>query len=94
MDEVMKIAVADSDANVRRAALGVLPSLPLSDAVKVQNLTSVIKSGNVNDKQAGFEVLGTLKSAEAEKALLSFFDELVAGKSPRPCSSIWSTRCR
>ena len=27
MDEVMKVAVADSDANVRRAALGILPSL-------------------------------------------------------------------
>jgi putative heme-binding domain-containing protein len=80
MDEVMKIAVADADANVRRAALGVLPSLPLGDAVKVQNLTAVIRSGTVNDQQAGFEVLGTLKSGEAEKALASFFDELVAGK--------------
>jgi putative membrane-bound dehydrogenase-like protein len=80
MDEVMKIAVADADANVRRAALGVLPSLPLSDAVKVQNLTAVIRGGTVADQQAGFEVLGTLKSSEAETALASFFDELVAGK--------------
>ena len=78
----MKIAVADADANVRRAALGVLPSLPLSDAVKVQNLTAVIRSGTVADQQAGFEVLGTLKSSEAEKALASFFDELAAGKMP------------
>ena len=80
MDEVMKIAVADADANVRRAALGILPSLPLSDAAKVQNLSAVIRGGAVNDQQAGFEVLGTLKSGEAEKALASFFDELVAGK--------------
>ena len=80
MDEVMKIAVADADPNVRRAALGILPSLPLSDAAKVQSLASVIRGGAVNDQQAGFEVLGTLKSAEAEKALGSFFDELVAGK--------------
>ncbi len=65
----MKIAVADADANVRRAALGILPSLPLSDAAKVQNLTAVIRGGTVNDQQAGFEVLGTLKSGEAEKAL-------------------------
>ena len=34
MDEVMKIAVADADPNVRRAALGILPLLPLSDAVR------------------------------------------------------------
>ena len=80
MDEVMKIAVADADPNVRRAALGILPSLPLSDAAKVESLTAVIRGGAVNDQQAGFEVLGTLKSAEAEKALGSFFDELVAGK--------------
>ena len=40
MDEVMKIAVADADANVRRAALGILPSLPLGAAAKVQSLTS------------------------------------------------------
>jgi putative membrane-bound dehydrogenase-like protein len=80
MGEVMQIAVADADANVRRAALGILPSLPLSNAAKVENLTAVIRSGAVNDQQAGFEVLGTLKSGEAEKALGSFFDELVAGK--------------
>jgi quinoprotein glucose dehydrogenase len=80
MDEVMKIAVADADPNVRRAALGILPLLPLSDAVKVENLAAVIRGGAVNDQQAGFEVLGTLKSGEAEKALGSFFDELVAGK--------------
>ena len=80
IDEIMKIAVADADANVRRAALGILPSLPLSDAAKVQNLRAVIRGGTVNDQQAGFEVLGTLKSSEAEAALGSFFDEVVAGK--------------
>ena len=62
IDELMKIAVADADANVRRAALGILPSLPLSDAAKAQNLSAVIRGGTVNDQQAGFEVLGTLKS--------------------------------
>ena len=40
----------------------------------------MIRGGTVNDQQAGFEVLGTLKSGEAEKALSSFFDELAAGK--------------
>jgi putative heme-binding domain-containing protein len=80
MDEVMRIAVADADPNVRRAALGILPSLPLSDAAKVESLTAVIRGGAVNDQQAGFEVLGTLKSSDAEKALGSFFDDLVGGK--------------
>jgi putative membrane-bound dehydrogenase-like protein len=80
MDEVMRIAVADSTAAVRRAALTILPALPLTDAAKVENLSAVIRKGPVPDQQAGFEVLGTLKSVEAEKALGSFFDELSAGK--------------
>ena len=75
----MKIAVADSNAEVRRAALGILPSLTMSDEAKVQNLVAVIRAGTVTDQQAGFEVLGTLKSGEAEKALASFFDEVVVG---------------
>ena len=79
MEEIMKIAVADSNAEVRRAALGILPSLTMSDEAKVQSLVAVIRGGAVNDQQAGFEVLGTLKSSEAEKALASFFDELVVG---------------
>jgi putative membrane-bound dehydrogenase-like protein len=84
MEGVMKIAVADSEANVRRAALGILPSLSMSDAAKVENLVAVIRGGSVADQQAGFEVLGTLKGADAERALGSFFDELVAGKLPAP----------
>ena len=79
MEEIMKIAVADSNAEVRRAALGILPSLTMSDEAKVQSLVAVIRGGAVNDQQAGFEVLGALKSSEAEKALESFFDELVVG---------------
>ena len=95
MDEVMKIAVADADANVRRAALGILPSLPLSDAAKVQSLTAVIRGGTVNDQQAGFEVLGTLKSSEAEQALGVVLRRARRRQDARrPCSSISSTRCR
>ena len=67
MEEIMKIAVADSNAEVRRAALGILPSLTMSDEAKVQSLVAVIRSGAVNDQQAGFEVLGTLKSARSRE---------------------------
>jgi putative heme-binding domain-containing protein len=82
MDEVMKIAVADKEAIVRRAALGILPSLSISDSAKVESLVAVIRGGSVADQQAGLEVLGTLKSPEAEKSLAAFFDELVGGKFP------------
>ena len=84
MIAVMKVAVADSNADVRRAALGILPTLAMSDAAKVESLVAVIRGGAVNDQQAGFAALGTLKSAEAEKALSSFFEELAAGKLPPP----------
>jgi quinoprotein glucose dehydrogenase len=80
IDEVMKTAVRDQNEDVRRAALGILPTLPLSEAEKVESLSSVIRKGTVPDQQAGFEVLGTMKSGEAQKALGAFFDELVAGK--------------
>jgi quinoprotein glucose dehydrogenase len=82
MDDVMKIAVADGNADVRRAALNILPTLPLSDAAKVEHLSSVIRGGSLADQQAGFDVLGTLKSSDAEKALEAFFDQLTAGKLP------------
>jgi putative heme-binding domain-containing protein len=68
---------------VRRAAVGILPSLPLSEAEKVQNLVAVVRGGASSDQQAAIEVLGTMKSTEATNALGSFFDELVAGKLPR-----------
>ena len=80
MDEVMKIAVADESTEVRRSALGILPAMSIPEASKIAHLTSVIRSGAEPDKQAGFEVLGTMKSAEAEKAMTAFFEELKAGK--------------
>ncbi|HEY7497723.1 MAG TPA: HEAT repeat domain-containing protein [Vicinamibacterales bacterium] len=81
--EIMKIAIADASPEVRRAAVGILPSLPIGDAEKVQNLVAVIRGGSAPDQQAGIEVLGTMKTADAQNALASFFDELVAGKLPR-----------
>jgi quinoprotein glucose dehydrogenase len=48
----------------------------------VQNLSTIVRSGQAPDQQAAFEVLGTLKSSEAQAALGSFFDEIGAGKIP------------
>ena len=45
IDEVMKIALADKDPAVRKAALGILPGLAMSSAAKVQQLTALIKAG-------------------------------------------------
>jgi quinoprotein glucose dehydrogenase len=83
MNEIMKMAVADSSPEVRKAAVAILPALPLTDSEKVQNLVAVVRNGSATDQQAGIEVLGGMKNAEAQNALGVFFDELVAGKLAR-----------
>ncbi len=82
MDELMRVALADADARVRREALGILPKLTLPEAAKVQHLGSILKSGAVEDQQAAFNVLGAMKSPEARELLASYVDDLVAGKIP------------
>jgi putative heme-binding domain-containing protein len=79
LDEVMTIAFADADPTVRRAALGVLPTLKISESAKVQHLAGVMKSGGIQDRQAALDVLGTMKSPEAARMLASFLDELAGG---------------
>jgi quinoprotein glucose dehydrogenase len=82
MDEVMRIALADSDPDVRRGALGILPALPLTEAAKVQHLASSIKTGAADQQQGAFEVLGKMKSPDAQRLLSSQLDDLAAGKVP------------
>jgi putative membrane-bound dehydrogenase-like protein len=84
MGEVMKTALGDSDAAVRRAALEILPDLPIADAAKLQHLQAVIKSPSVPDQQAAFEVLGKLKGADAQRALGAYLDQLMAGAIAPP----------
>jgi glucose/arabinose dehydrogenase/HEAT repeat protein len=80
IDEVMKIALADKDPGVRKAALGILPGLAMSSAAKVQQLTSLIKGGSQAERQGAFDVLGTLRTAESREALGQYLDELQAGR--------------
>jgi quinoprotein glucose dehydrogenase len=80
IDEVMKIALADKDPGVRKAALGILPGLAMTSAAKVQQLTSLIKGGSQAERQGALEVLGTLKTAESRQALGQYLDELQAGR--------------
>ena len=79
---VVQGALADGDPGVRRAALAILPDLPITEAAKVQQLASVLKDGSVEDKQAAFSVLGTLKSRTAEQLLLSYLDRIQTPEVP------------
>jgi putative membrane-bound dehydrogenase-like protein len=80
MDELMQIALADKDPAMRRAALAILPGLPMPDAAKVQHLAAVVKDGSTVEKQGAIEVLGGLKSAGSRRLLGSYLDDLTAGR--------------
>jgi quinoprotein glucose dehydrogenase len=80
--ELMQGALADRDPEVRRAALGILPTLPLPDAAKVKQLEAVLRDGSNEDKQAAFGVLGTLKSPASEQLLGSYLEKVSTGDVP------------
>jgi quinoprotein glucose dehydrogenase len=79
MDELMQVALADKDAAVRRAALGILPGLRIPAAAKVQHLAALLKDGSIVEKQGAIEVLGALKTPESRVALGQYLDDLSAG---------------
>ncbi len=81
MDELMRVALADKDPAMRRAALGILPGLAMSEPVRVQHLETLVKSGSLVEQQGALEVLGTMKSSQARTLLGTYVSELVAGKT-------------
>lgn len=81
-DELMKIAFADASPAIRRAAIGILPSLPISNAAKAEQLTAVFDKGSTAEKQGALEVLGGLKAPESRKALQGYLAQLNAGALP------------
>ena len=81
-DELMKIAFADKSPAVRRAAIAILPTLPLSAAVKTQQLAALYANGSTAEKQGVLEVLGGLKSPESRQALQGYVEQLNAGTLP------------
>jgi putative heme-binding domain-containing protein len=81
-DELMQIAFADASPAVRRAAIAILPTLPLSAAAKTQQLATLFGKGTTVEKQGVIEVLGGLKSPESRQALQGYVDQLNAGTLP------------
>ena len=95
MNEVMKVAVSDSNAEVRRAALAILPTLPISDAAKVESLVPGDSSRSGEGSAGGVRSARDVEErTRPRRRSAAFFDELVAGKLPPPCNWIWSMRCR
>lgn len=80
MDEVMQVALADAEPAVRRAALGILPGLRMTDAARVEHLASFVRDGALPEKQGALQVLGTLKTAGSRQLLGTYLTELEAGR--------------
>ncbi|MPY89948.1 MAG: c-type cytochrome [Luteitalea sp.] len=78
MDELMEIALADEDPAVRRAAIGILPELPISAAAKVRHVAAIVEHGSLEEQQGALDVLGSLKSPESRRLLTTYLDALSA----------------
>lgn len=80
MDDLMQVAFADTDASVRRAALGLLPDLSMTAAAKVRHIETVLERGTVTEQQGALDVLGRLESAESRRLLGTYLGTLTAGR--------------
>jgi quinoprotein glucose dehydrogenase len=80
MDDLMRLALADRDPTVRRAALAVLPELPMSASAKTQHVAALVRSGALAEQQGAIEVLGRLKTPESRQLLATYLDDLSAGR--------------
>lgn len=77
--ELLSMAVADADPTVRRAALGVLPDVPLPDAARTRYAADVFARGTVTEQQGALEVLGRLATTSSRAQLGQYLDQLAAG---------------
>ena len=58
MSALMQTALADKDPVVRRAALGILPGLPITPAAKAEHLGDHRQDRWLAEQQGALEVLG------------------------------------
>jgi quinoprotein glucose dehydrogenase len=80
LEPIVRTALSDPDADVRMAALGLVPDLDLADDVTTDLLTSVIGPGTVQEQQAAIASLGNLRTRSAEAALGGLLDRLASGQ--------------
>ena len=81
LGDVVKLALADSDAAIRAAALPHLGRLQSDDAVRILG-GIVSRDGDTRLAQAAFAALGNLAAPGADAILRSSLTNLLAGKLP------------
>lgn len=79
IDEAIRTALSDQNNRVRMNALTMIPTLDVSDHVKVSLLTSAFYDGSLREKQAAIKTLETLDHVDTRTFLHEQLDVLVAG---------------
>jgi hypothetical protein len=80
-DQVMRVALADSNAQVRMAAIRAIPSMKIAPAVAVDELMRVATSDQLSDeeRQTALASVGAIKSPEAASALAGLVEQVRDG---------------
>lgn len=79
IEEAVQVALADGERQVRMAALGLIPALPLPPERVAELLASVMDERSVEEQQAALEALGKIGSTPAQDVMAGLFDRLEGG---------------
>lgn len=78
LPEAVKIAVADSNENVRKEGNRLQAQIKPGNAT--ESLAKVLENGSVTEQQGAFATVATLKEDAADQLLADWLDKLIAGK--------------
>ncbi len=82
LPQALEAARADKDEAVRAVALEIIPESGLETTKAVELLSSILKIGSIEEKQAALLSLGALDGEQAAQALQKPLNDLVAGRLP------------
>lgn len=78
LGKAVTLALGDEDAEVRRVALRLAPTVDETGEDLVGMLAQVVEEGSVREQQAALETLGELKGGQAKTILNGYLDRLLA----------------
>lgn len=83
IERAIEIALDDQSEQVRMTALGLTPTLELTDQQIVDLLSPVLNKGEREEQQVVLETLGEMNASPANKVLVGELQELAEGNYPR-----------
>lgn len=81
LQEVSRQALEDREPRLRHQARAVLLKSPLGEKV-LESLGKVLETGDLVERQGGFDLLARVGKPEADRTLDVWLDRLLAGKAP------------